>query len=284
MIRKHGGLGRGLDALLEASDPGIQSVAVEELEPNRFQPRAGFDDEGMAELADSIRRQGIVQPIIVTPLEEGRFTIVAGERRWRAARQAGLAEVPVVVREVSDDKQMLEMALVENLQRSDLNPVEEAEAFRSLQESFGTSQEEIGIQVGKSRAAVSNALRLLGFQDEILDLMRRGVLTAGQARPLLSIADSERRLELAEKAVREGLSARQLEALTKEDRKPRRKRAKTKALDPDTAAAQERLIRHLQTKVEIHRKGRGGSVRLHFHNEEELMRLFDLLLGVGGGS
>lgn len=280
MTLKRGGLGRGLDALLETREVGVQTVAVARLSPNRFQPRTDFNDAGMEELTESIRQQGIVQPVVVTPAEDDRYTIVAGERRWRAAQRAGLEEVPVVVKEVGDDRQLLELALVENLQRSDLNAVEEAEAFRSLQQAFGLSQEQIGIQVGRSRAAIGNALRLLGLPDEIQDMMRDGRLTAGQARPLLGMASAEDQLELAKRAVAEGLSARQIEALTSGDKKPRKKRV-GKGMDPDTAAAAERLTRRIQTKVEIHRKGAGGAVQIYFHSEEELMRLYDLLLSVG---
>ena len=284
MIKKRGGLGRGLDALLEPKETSdgasVQTVPVGQLSPNRFQPRTDFNDTGMDELAESIRRQGIVQPVVVTSAPGGGFTIIAGERRWRAARRAGLEEVPVIVKEVNDDRQLLEMALVENLQRADLNAMEEAEAFRSLQESFSLSQEEIGVQVGRSRAAIGNALRLLGLPAEIQDMLRDGRLTAGQARPLLTIADEEQQLELAQRAAKEGLSARQLEALTRGERRPRKRRT-PKGMDPDTAAAAERLTRRIQTKVEIRRRGIGGTVQLHFHSEEELMRLYDLLLSIG---
>lgn len=281
MTNKRGGLGRGLDALLETKEVGVQTVSVSSLSPNRFQPRSDFDDAGMDELTESIRQQGIVQPVVVTPAANDQFTIIAGERRWRAAQRAGLDEIPVVVKEVDDDRQLLELALVENLQRADLNAIEEAEAFRSLQQAFGLSQEQIGIQVGRSRAGVSNALRLLGLPEEIRDMMRAGQLTAGQARPLLSVTDPEEQLALAQRAVSEGLSARQIEALTSRERKPRKKRAR-KSMDPDTSAAAERLTRRFQTKVEIRRKGAGGAVQVYFSSEEELMRLFDLFLSVGG--
>lgn len=281
MTKKRGGLGRGLDALLETKEVGVQTVSVSSLSPNRFQPRSDFDDVGMEELTESIRQQGIVQPVVVTPAADDQFTIIAGERRWRAAQRAGLDEIPVIVKEVDDDRQLLELALVENLQRADLNAIEEAEAFRSLQQAFGLSQEQIGIQVGRSRAGVSNALRLLGLPEEIRDMMRGGQLTAGQARPLLSVTDPEEQLALAQRAVSEGLSARQVEALTSRERKPRKKRAR-KGMDPDTSAAAERLTRRFQTKVEIRRRGAGGAVQVHFSSEEELMRLFDLFLAVGG--
>lgn len=282
MTKKKRGLGRGLDALLEPSAAPIRTLSLGELTPNRYQPRSDFDDAGLEELAESIRSQGVVQPIVVTPgSSDGRFTIIAGERRWRAARRAGLQEVPVVVRELESDRQLLEMALVENLQRSDLNPVEEGEAYRSLRDSFGLSQEEIARQVGKARSTISNSVRLLSLPEEIQDMLRDGRLAAGLARPLLSIQDAERQLDLARRAVKEGLTARQLEQLVGGRPKPGAKRPAT-ILDPDTRAAADRLTRKLQTKVEIWRKGRGGTVRLHFHDEEELIRLYEFLLNPGG--
>lgn len=281
MTRKKRGLGRGLDALLEPSAAPVRTLTLGELAPNRYQPRSDFDDGGLEELAESIRSQGVVQPIVVTPGSDGKFTIIAGERRWRAARRAGLLEVPVVIRELENDRQLLEMALVENLQRSDLNPVEEGEAYRSLKDSFGLSQEEIARQVGKARSTISNAVRLLSLPDEIQDMLRDGRLAAGQARPLLALEDTDRQLELARRAVKRGLTARQLEELAGDRQKSRAKKPSI-ASDPDTRAAAERLTRRLQTKVEIRRKGKGGTLRLHFHTEEELMRLYEFLLRPGG--
>ncbi|HEY7216203.1 MAG TPA: ParB/RepB/Spo0J family partition protein, partial [Thermoanaerobaculia bacterium] len=170
------GLGRGLDALIEKTpEEEVRRLPVASLRPNRLQPRSRFDEEAIAELAESIRTQGVVQPLVVTQKEEG-WTIIAGERRWRAARRAGLEEVPVVVRSVADDRELLELALVENLQRSDLNPLEEAEAYAALQEKFGLSQEEVAQRVGKARTTVTNSLRLLRLPDEVLDLLREGRL------------------------------------------------------------------------------------------------------------
>lgn len=272
MARRRG-LGRGLDALLEAEVTGLRMLAVTELRPNRFQPRVYFDEDGLTELAESIRSQGIVQPLVVTPADKG-FLIIAGERRWRAAQRAGLTEVPAVVRQVEGDQHLLELALVENLQRADLNPVEEADAYRSLGQSFGLSHEQIGQRVGKSRSAVTNALRLLKLPPEVQDMLRDGRLSGGQARPLGTLPGDEA-VRLAIRAVRDGLSARKLEELAAAKPAKREKRA----LDPDTAAAQERLTRRLQTKVEIRRRGKGGTVVLHFHDEEALMRLFDHLKG-----
>lgn len=277
MARRRG-LGRGLDALLESEALGLKTVAVSALKPNRFQPRADFNQEGLAELAESIRSQGIVQPLVVTPSGDG-FLIVAGERRWRAAQRAGLTEIPVVVREVDGDQHLLELALVENLQRADLNAIEEADAYRSLGQGFGLSHEEIGRRVGKSRATVTNALRLLNLPPEIRDMLRAGRLNAGQARPLVALA-VEDALRLAKRAARDSLSARKVEELatTKPPARP------APRLDPDTQAAVERLTRKLQTKVEIKRRGRGGAVILYFHDEEGLMRLFDHLTRKGNMS
>jgi ParB family transcriptional regulator, chromosome partitioning protein len=277
------GLGRGLDALIgksEAPEEGVRTLPVASLRPNRLQPRARFDEAAIEELAQSIRAQGIVQPLVVTPQGEG-WTIIAGERRWRAARRAGLEAVPVVVREVADDRELLELALVENLQRADLNPVEEAEAYAALQEKFGLSQEEVAGRVGKARTTVTNALRLLRLPEEVRELLREGRLTAGQARPLLALAGAEGQIALAVRAVREGLSARDLERLAAAPRE--RPKAKKPDRPPEihTAAAEEKLTRRLQTRVEIRRRGKGGQLRIHFHSEEELMRLYDVLIERG---
>ncbi|MEP7012098.1 MAG: ParB/RepB/Spo0J family partition protein [Acidobacteriota bacterium] len=298
-VRKKGGLGRGLGALIQektekAGDPapaeaseaaaGVPALPtvlpIDLLQPNRLQPRVRFDDDKLEELADSIRTQGIIQPLVVAATGEGRFLIVAGERRWRAARRAGLTEVPVVIREVSGDRHLLELALVENLQRSDLNPIEEAEALLALQ-GFGLQHEEIAARVGKSRSAVSNSLRLLKLPDDVRDLMRSGALTAGQARPLLGLASEEAQIALAERAVSENLSARDLERITAEpekERPPAPSRVKP-PVDGNTAAALESLTRKLQTRIEIRRRGKGGQLQVHFHSEDELIRLYDLLMG-----
>jgi ParB family chromosome partitioning protein len=287
---KKRGLGRGLDALLPppevaptAAEPVAASVThlpVASLRANRFQPRAYFDEAGLDELAESIRAQGIVQPLVVTPEGDGSYSIVAGERRFRAAQRAGLAEVPVVVREGLDDRNRLELALVENLQRADLNPLEEAEAYQTLQEAFGLSQEEVAGRVGKARPTVANALRLLKLPEEVRDLLREGRLTAGQARPLLALPSAEEQIALALRAVHQGLSAREIERLTAPRPQPERPaRSAPGAVEVHAAAAAETLTRRLQTRVEIQRKGKGGLLRLHFHSEEELMRLYELLMG-----
>ncbi len=280
------GLGRGLDALIEKTAAEVRTLPVGSLRPNRLQPRTRFDETAIEELAESIRAQGIVQPLVVTPEGQG-WTIIAGERRWRAAQRAGLAEVPVVVREVADDRERLELALVENLQRSDLNALEEAEAYAALQEKFGLSQEAVAARVGKARTTVTNALRLLRLPEEVRELLREEKLTAGQARPLLALPGAEAQVRLAERAVREGLSARELERLATAATAAAASGERPKTKKPDrpvevhTAAAEEKLTRRLQTRVEIRRQGKGGHLRIHFHSEEELMRLYDVLIERG---
>jgi len=264
-----------LDALLQP-EVGVSSLPLEKLVPNRSQPRSAFDADALEELAESIRIQGIVQPIVVTPTEGGRYTIIAGERRYRAAGLAGLQQVPVVVRDEIDERGMLELALVENLQRRDLNPLEEAEAYQDLQERFGLSQEQVAERVGKSRSAVANALRLLKLSRGTRELLRSGALTAGQARPLLAMPEDQQSA-LARTIADKGYSARRVESLVKGGGR----KAGTATVDVHTAHAQEELTRALQTKVDIRRRGSGGTVRLHFYSEEELIRLFDLLVRAG---
>lgn len=286
MSAKRRGLGRGLDALLGGDsktanndkEAMVNELPVDVLEPNRYQPRSYFDESGLEDLAESIKAQGVVQPIVVTPKGSGRYTIIAGERRWRAAQKAGLEQVPVVVREVADDQQLLEMALVENIQRADLNPIEEAEAYRSLAETFDLSQEDIAGRVGKGRTTITNALRLLKLPAEIQDYLREGRLTAGQARPLLALRDAAAQQAMADRAMQEGLTARDLESLAASPKDGSKKAAK-KPAEPDihTRAAVENLTRSLQTKVDIKRRKKGGILHIHFHSEDELIRLYELL-------
>lgn len=276
MSDKRRGLGRGLAALLPSEPEATRTLPVAQLVPSRRQPRSRFDDSGLDELAASIRAQGLIQPIIVTPLQSGTYTIIAGERRWRAAQRAGLAEVPVVVRPVRDERQQLELALVENLQRADLNPLEEAEAFQALVDDFGLSHEEVAARVGRSRSAITNTLRLLRLPEPVQELLRSGALTAGQARPLLALDDPAEIERLAERIVAHGLSARAAEELAGPRKGDAKSRPKPPA-EPNTEAAAEKLTQRLQTRVEIQRRGRGGVIKIHYHSEEELMRLFDAL-------
>ncbi len=257
-------------------------MPVGQLEPNSRQPRDRFDDEALDQLASSIAQVGVLQPLVVAggPDRGGSYRIVAGERRWRAARKAGLETVPVVFRDVDDERELLELALVENLQRSDLNPVEEAEAFRSLSDEFGLSQQQIARRVGRSRTTVANALRLLRLPAAVQEQLRSGALTAGQARPLLALGDEQSQIELGARAERESLSARELERVAASGRgkmaAARRKAAPES--DPHTTDAVERLTRRLQTRVEIQRRRQGGGIlKIHFHSEPELIRLYERL-------
>lgn len=289
MSARKRGLGRGLDALLGDTEPlaspasqahgGARTVAVTRLKPNREQPRTEFNDGDLEALAASIRAQGIIQPIVVTEEPGGDFMILAGERRWRAAQRAGLSEVPVLVREVDSDQHRLELALVENLQRADLNPLEEAEAYQALRERFGSSQAQIAEQVGKARSTVTNALRLLRLPEDVREFLRQGSLSPGQARPLLTLSSAERQTALAQRAIDEGLTARDLEAMCADKPSPKEPKQGKKPADVHARAAEERLTQALQTKVEIRRSGARGQLRIHFHSEEELMRLYELMVG-----
>ena len=211
MSVKKGGLGRGLDAIFaentQESGSGAVMLRISELEPNREQPRKDFDEKAMAELADSISQHGVLQPLLVRPIFGGGYQIVAGERRWRAARMAGLSEVPAMVREMNDGE-VMELALIENLQREDLTPLEEARGYQTLLEKYELTQEEVAKTVGKSRPAVTNAMRLLGLPQEIQDMVERGELSAGHGRALLAFADEELMVAVARKAAAEGLQSR----------------------------------------------------------------------------
>ncbi|HQR46266.1 MAG TPA: ParB/RepB/Spo0J family partition protein [Thermoanaerobaculia bacterium] len=285
-MTKKPALGRGLAALIPAAregEPraGLLTVALERLDANPRQPRQRFDEEGLEELSQSIRKTGILQPVLVTRSGD-RFRILAGERRVRAARAAGLKEIPVLVREGLAERDHLLLALVENLQRRDLTPLEEAGAYKHLREEFGLTQEEIAERVGKDRATVANALRLLKLPAEIRKALEEGTLTAGHARALLALPSAADQEKLAREIVRRGLSVRGAEAraatILGGEAKKRRKH---RSVDADTHDAERRLSRALGTKVEIHRRRRGGDLRLFFYSEEELIGLFERLMEDG---
>jgi len=278
------GLGRGLDALLgtaEARAAGelLTTLAIDSLQPGRYQPRTRMDPETLAELAESIRAQGVMQPILARPVDGGRYEIVAGERRWRAARMAGLTEVPALVREVPD-RHALAIALIENLQREDLNPLEEAAGVKRLVEEFGMTHAEAAEGLGRSRAAITNALRLLELAPPVQDLMRDGKLDMGHARALLALP-ALKQIELAREIAAKQLSVRQVEqkvaALT--TRAPRRAHAKT---DRDVARLEEEWSQRLGTTVRIHTGPKPGSGRLIIHYAT-LDQLDMLLRGLGQG-
>lgn len=268
MSAKARGLGRGLDALLPKVQGGIEQMAVERLTPSPNQPRKRMDEAAIAELSASIADKGVLQPILVRPSQDG-FEIVAGERRYRAAVRAGLASVPVVVRDL-DDREMLEVAIVENLQREDLNPVEEARAFKQLLD-FGLNQEQVGRAVGRSRSAVANSLRLLSLPEAGLTALEQGVITAGHARAVLAQPEDDR-LWALERIVERGLSVREAEALKRATARGRGRAAG----DGRYQRLEEDLSRHAGTRVRIS-GGKRGRIELHFHSEDELTRLLELL-------
>jgi ParB family transcriptional regulator, chromosome partitioning protein len=284
---KRPALGKGLSALIpDAADvlaPPRASleVDIDLLEPNDYQPRGQIDDARLEELTRSIRTHGVIQPIVVRHLEGGRFQIIAGERRWRAAQRAGLHKVPVVIKDVSsaDSKKRLEMALIENLQREDLNPIEEAQAYHRLVNDFALRQEDIASQVGKDRSSIANSLRLLKLPTEVREEVASGRLSMGHARAIVALASDADQRRIARDVVSRGLSVRETEALVK--------RASTPATaataqpqpkkDVHTRAAEEQLRIALGTPVAIKRRGKGGAVEIAFANENELQRLYEYL-------
>lgn len=273
MARK-GGLGKGLDAIFAENDTEGERTAVllkvAELEPNRKQPRRDFNEQALAELADSIAQHGVLQPLLVRPLMGGGYQIVAGERRWRASRMAGLEEVPAVVREMSDS-QVMELALIENLQREDLNSLEEAEGYRSLMESYGMTQDDVAKTVGKSRPAVANALRLLNLPQDLQKLVSSGALSAGHARALLSFPD-EKSMREAAKAAEAGASVRDIEKMAqKASEKPKAKAAARKMRYYEEAELA--LKENLGRKVRVSGTKKRGVLQIEFYGEEDLASL-----------
>ncbi|GBC99229.1 putative chromosome-partitioning protein ParB [bacterium HR17] len=275
------GLGRGLDALIptERTEPmtpteTVTMVPVHLIQPNPFQPRQEFRDDELEVLAASIKAHGVLQPVVVR-LKDGRYELIAGERRWRAAQRAGLTEIPTVVRQCSDEE-MLALALIENLQREDLNPLEEAHAYRALIEQFGFTQEEVARRVGKSRAAVANTLRLLHLPEPIKNALREGVITEGHARALLGAPDEGVMVEAFQTVVRHHLSVRQTEALVRRLTRPHRRRAE---LDPHILALQSLLEERLQTPVRLRRGRKGGVLEIRYFSDDELTALVQRLVG-----
>jgi ParB family chromosome partitioning protein len=271
-------LGRGLEALLPVGreEPGILEVPLAKIRPSPFQPRKRFDDAKLDELAASIRTRGVLSPVIVRQTPDG-YELVAGERRVRAAERAGLDRVPAVVREMSN-AEMLEVALIENLQREDLNPVEEAEVYRRLVEEFGLTQEEIASRVGKDRASVANTLRLLKLPPRIREDLIEGRLSAGHGRALLALEGRDLLLKAREAILRRGLSVRATELLVKRLKAAPADRARGRQ-GPALAAAEEQLRRALATKVRIVRQGRRGRIEVEFYSEEDLERLIEKICG-----
>ncbi len=276
-------LGRGLRALIPDTPRarvGLVEVPVDRIEPSPSQPRRRFGEEDLKELAGSIASHGVLQPLLVSEVSPGRYRLVAGERRWRAARMAGLRSVPAVIRERLDEDRHLELALVENLQRQDLTPLEEARAFEQLRTGLGLSQVEIAERVGIDRSTVANALRLLKLSLDIQELIEEGLLSAGHARALLAFADEGARALWARRAVEAGLSVRDLERAAAQARPDggARRRAQ-RPPDPNLRAAEEKLSLRLGAQVEIRSRRRGGAIIISCRDHSELMRVFDLLMG-----
>ena len=279
------GLGKGLGALLgdfeeiTAEKSAYQLLPIYKVEPNPDQPRRDFDEEELQALADSIGEHGIIQPLTVRELKSGYYQIIAGERRWRAARLANLSEVPVVIIE-ADDKKAMELALIENLQRQDLNPVEEALGYRSLMEDYGLTQEDAAKRVGKSRPAVANALRLLGLHPEVLDKVRTGALSAGHARAVLTVKNEKKQLAAAQKIIALGLSVRQAELLCRNMAKefPAPKEEPVTLKVDYVAECEKQLSKQLGRGVKIVNGKRKGRFELEFYGQEDLEILLNALM------
>ena len=282
MAEKRPALGRGLSALIPdaplappASNERALEVDIDLLRPNKFQPRTQMDDTRIEELSRSIRSHGVIQPIVVRRTGESGYEIVAGERRWRASQRAGLLKVPVVVRDIPDD-QLLAAALIENIQREDLNPIEEAVAYRRLSDEFGLTQEQIAESVGKDRSSVANYIRLLKLPAAVRDQIASNALSMGHARALLGLQDEAEQLRIARDIVDKQLSVRETESVVKRTVEP--PPAKTESpKDVHTRAAEERLRFALGTRVRIVRKGKGGRVEIDFGDENELHRIYEQL-------
>jgi len=278
-----GGLGSGLDSLFSENTNDIQvkkTLRISEIEPNRDQPRKLFSDEAIAALADSIREYGILQPILVRPLGTGVYQIVAGERRWRAARMLGLDEVPVNIKELSDLEAM-QIAIVENLQRENLNPVEEAKGYNELIEKFGMTQDKVAKLVGRSRSAVANSVRLLTLPDSVTKMLENGSLSAGHARALLAIEDEELLLSTAEKAADGGLTVRQVEKIAQKasEEEPEKKAASDKKIDNYFKEMEISLHESLGRKVKVDYGKNKGVLVLEFYDKDDLSSIAKMLTG-----
>lgn len=289
MPKKSHGLGRGLDALLpeetEIAQGAVQEIAIGDIDPNPDQPRRTFPEESLVQLAQSIQEQGVLQPLLVAPGDFGRYLLVAGERRWRAARRAGLETVPCIVRSLSPAQQM-EIALIENLQREDLNPLEVAQGIQSLMKEFGYTQEQVAQRLSKSRPAVANLLRLLSLPEEVMELIRQGVLTAGHARVLAGLDSAEEQLLLAGEAVEKGYSVRQLEAVAAERKKaaaakpPVKKQ--THALSVELTELEVRIRETMGVRATLTGSEKKGRIVLQYYSREELEHLSELIGRLSG--
>jgi len=284
MVTKRMALGKGLGALIpepeEKEERRFFYCGIEEIRPHRAQPRKHFDESKLLELAETIKEKGILDPLMVRRVEDG-YELIAGERRWRAAQKAGLKEVPVIVRE-ADDREVLELSLIENLQREDLNPLEEAEGFRELIEKFNVSHEEVSKRVGKDRTTITNALRLLKLSPEIQNHLIQNRITAGHARAILSLESREKQKELCEVILQKDLSVREAEALAKRWSEKSKKKPTTEKKKEELLAQlqslQDALRQHLGTKVRIQSKGKKGKIEIEYYSHEDLERVVETIL------
>jgi ParB family chromosome partitioning protein len=285
MVTKKTALGKGLGALLPEFEQGESRAlfycGIEEVIPNRSQPRKQFDESKLQELAESIKEKGILEPLIVKKLDQG-YELIVGERRWRAAQKAGLKEVPVLVKEV-EGREALELSLIENLQRENLNPIEEAEAFKRLTEEFNISQMEMATRIGKDRTTIANALRLLKLPLEVRTQLLQNRITSGHARAILSLETKERQKELCSLIIQRGLSVREAEALAKRwSEKPKKRTVpgrKTGDLQSQLNSLQDSLRQCLGTKVRILSKGKRGKIEIEYYSHEDLERIIEAILG-----
>ena len=280
-------LGKGLNSLFneedieevtseitKSSEGDIKKVRMSLIEPNKKQPRRHFDEEKITALADSIKEHGLIQPIIITPSDNNMYKIVAGERRWRAAKKANLKEIPAVIRKYSEE-QVAEIALIENLQRENLNPIEEAIGYNLLMDEFNLTQELISQRVGKSRSAIANSLRLLSLEDEIQKMLILGTLTSGHARAILSLDDKELRIALSKRIIEDNLNVRQAEALAKQlqKKKPQKKKYEKTAYDIEIEKIQNTLSSAMGTKVRINHTAKKGKIEIEYYGNEDLERV-----------
>ena len=272
-------LGKGLDALLPAMGNEIVEIEIAKIRPNENQPRKVFRDEALKELAASIKEKGVLQPVIVSRTGDGAFRLIAGERRWRASTIAGLTKIPALIKDVSS-QDAIEIALIENIQREELNPIETADAFQRLINDFKLTQEALSARVGKDRATIANYLRILKLPAEIKAFINDGLLTLGHAKAVLAIEDRQKQIEAAKNIVREGLSVRAAETLCNVPSKAAAKKAKkgVKKL-PEVADLEDKLIRALGTKVRIEHKGKKGKIEIEYYSLDELDRLLEILMG-----
>ena len=309
--KKTRGLGKGLDALFgdaevtlqsraeknsknedeKTEDPkqkvdknertggGIDYIDINDRKPNSNQPRKTFDEDKLNELAASIEEHGLIQPLVLRKAEKG-YEIVAGERRWRAARKIGIREIPCIVRELTDEENML-LAIIENMQREDLNPIEEAEGIRQMIDTYGLTQEEVSKSVGKSRPYIANSLRLLRIPETVRKYIEDGSLSTGHAKAIAAVSDEKKQIELAEVAIRDGLSVRQLEKLAQQDKSGVKTRSRVKQKTADVKRVEEDLKNALGTKVTLNQKGKKGKIEIEFYSKDELERLIELLKKLG---